>query len=173
MIACFLSHRKAWQHIVDQNYKSGLIFEDDAQIDHRQFSQALKTANSQLRDNLIIQFKLKTPSATERKLGLYNHIYAPIVAPLGLVGYLISQQAAKQLLLLTKKIDRPVDDFLRLTKLTRIYSGEIYPSGIKTIDAELGGSTIGNQNMKKQDLSFLAKLSREIKRVIYQARLIV
>jgi GR25 family glycosyltransferase involved in LPS biosynthesis len=126
-----------------------------------------------LRDNLIIRFKLKKPSTTERKLGLYNHIYVPIVAPLGLVGYLISQQAAKQLLLLTETIDRPVDDFLRLTKLTHIYSGEIYPSGIKTIDAELGGSTIGYQNMKKQDLSFLTKLLREIKRIIYQARLIV
>jgi GR25 family glycosyltransferase involved in LPS biosynthesis len=171
-IACFLSHRKAWQYIVEQQLNSALIFEDDACINKELFARALKKASLQLRDNLIIRFKNRDPHPCEHFTGIYKKIYIPLIAPHGLVAYMVSQASAQQLLNLSEKIDRPVDDFLRLIKITQIYSGEIYPSGIDHIDEKLGGSTIGYPQDTKIQLHFFQKILREARRIYQQVKMI-
>ena len=39
-IGCFLSFRKAWQNIVDQNLSAGLIFEDDVSLNLQIFKKS-------------------------------------------------------------------------------------------------------------------------------------
>lgn len=170
VIACFLSHRKAWQFIVDNNFDSALIFEDDASIDPIFFKQALQIGLNNLRQNFIIRFKLNQPKKIESFFGLYNSdIYIPLIPPPVTASYLISKESAQKLLDSSKKFDRPVDDFLKLAKYTNIYSGEIYPSGIKEISHDLGGSTI---NYKSEADSLLQKIKREIERLYYRLKLI-
>ena len=43
-IGCFLSFRKAWQNIVDQNLSGGLIFEDDVSINIDVFQNSFDAA---------------------------------------------------------------------------------------------------------------------------------
>ena len=43
-IGCFLSFRKAWQNIVDQNLSGGLIFEDDVSLNIDVFQHSFDTA---------------------------------------------------------------------------------------------------------------------------------
>jgi GR25 family glycosyltransferase involved in LPS biosynthesis len=169
VIACFLSHRKAWQYIVNNNLDSGLIFEDDAQINPQVFSQALQVGFSNLRPNVIIRFKYNEPKAIESLFGTYNdNIYFPLIPSPVTVSYLISNSTAKKLLAMTEKFDRPVDEFLKLTNHTNIYSGEVYPSGIKDISNELGGSTIGYINKD----TLWQKIKRETNRLFYRLKLL-
>lgn len=169
VIACFLSHRKAWQYIVDNDLDSGLVFEDDAMINGDLFSEALQVGFDNLRSNVVIRFKHTDSTVIESLMGKYNEqISIPIIPHPVMVAYLISKSTAIKLLALTEKIDRPVDEFLKLANKIGVYSAEVYPSGITEISSTLGGSTIGYA--KKVNL--WQKFKREIYRLYYRLNLL-
>ena len=172
LIACFLSHRKAWQYIVDNNLDSGLIFEDDVKIEPHIFNEAIKIGLNNLREDLLIRFRNQKLNKIDQLLDLYNEgIYIRYIPPTCLASYLISKQTAKKLLDLTKEFDRPVDEYLKLTKITGVYSAEVYPTGITEISEQLGGSNIGYQE-KKVNFSFFDKIILEFKRAFYRLQLL-
>jgi GR25 family glycosyltransferase involved in LPS biosynthesis len=146
-IACFLSHKKAWQQVVDQNLSSALIMEDDVRINESIFANALQLAYNHLKENCIIRFK----GSQRKKFREYflghtnNRLYVPYVPYLGAFTYLISQQTAVKLLKLSSTFDRPVDSFLQLIPHQGIYSAEIYQAGVKEISGNIGGSMIQHQ----------------------------
>ena len=50
VIGCYLSHRKFWQYVVDRNYSSAIVFEDDVRL-IPDFKNKLQYALQRLHDD--------------------------------------------------------------------------------------------------------------------------
>ena len=94
-----------------------------------------------------------------------TRLFYPAEIALGMQLQLVSRQAAKQLLKATECFDRPVDTFLQMRWLTDVSSKVASPSGVHEIDAQLGGTTIG------QKKSLWEILHREIMRPVYRFKI--
>jgi glycosyl transferase family 25 len=113
-IACALSHRKAWQSLLDSDEKWLAVFEDDVHFGHGIASlfdeswipaavELVKLETFLSRGRIAVE-----PLATfqDRKL------YRLGGSNLGTGGYLISRSAAKRMLRLTESIKIPVDSIM-------------------------------------------------------------
>lgn len=162
-IACFLSHRKVWQAIIDQNLDAGLILEDDVKLT-RDFAPALQLALEHLPEAGFI--RLPHRDNRENGIEIASYAQARLIRPqpvgLGTVAQLVSQDAARTLLNLTSSFDRPIDTFLQMTWITGLRPLTVIPSGVKEVSADLGGSTM------KKSKSLSQKIYHEIMRPIYR-----
>ena len=167
-IGCFLSHRAAWQKIVDQNLTAGLIFEDDVQIDSATFDLALNAAKEWSADYGFIQFQVRKVSLDNPELGRINdsRLLCPVPSLLRCSAQLVSYSTAVQLLELTERFDRPVDTFLQMYWATGVQPVCIVPSGVTDRTQETGGSTLSLKRSKR------AKIVREWRRFIYRRKII-
>ena len=163
-VGCFLSHRNAWQMIVDRNLTAGLIFEDDVEIDEAVFRQSLEFAKRHSRQRGYIQFQVRDIKTAYQLLAQDGNtkLISPSVTPLRCSAQLVSYEAAKELLKLTEKFDRPVDTFLQMHWITNVKLACIIPSGVSDRTQETGGSTLSIKQPWKQ------KLSREWSRAVYR-----
>lgn len=117
-IACFLSHKKCWQKLVDSNENWALIMEDDIKVSDR----ALKFIENPdwIPDGVhILQLHIwRTPwkAKVSKKyfpLDEDGDLYIPLhPAALGAQAYLISKKAAQEAIKMSPKISAPVDEFL-------------------------------------------------------------
>ncbi|NLE37279.1 MAG: glycosyltransferase family 25 protein [Pirellulaceae bacterium] len=162
-VGIFLSHRKAWSEIVAQDLEAGLILEDDVELEPNVFRPGLDLALSDLKPMDVIKFPVSRANwfASRRKARPRSR--APIVTPLGATSLLVGHAAAKRLLELTERFDRPIDTFMQMTWITGIRPRVITPSGVTEISSRLGGSTI---HAKKRPL--LETLSRSVLRPVYR-----
>ena len=165
-IGCFLSHRNAWQQIVDRNLDAALILEDDVNIDQQQLNRALELAADQCPEVAYVQFPVRQlPNAVRLVTrGSACRIVCPQVTPLRTSGQWVTRAAAECLLQHTQVIDRPVDTFLQMHWITRIQLTAIEPCGLSDLTSQLG-STIGVGNGRR--LTF-EKLSRAVNRSWYR-----
>ena len=145
-IGCFLSHRKAWQAIIDQELDAALILEDDVTFD----ADCLREAINFVMENMVagdyIQFQVRDldsscPDVSEEKYSLIQ----PRPAPLRTTAQIVTWAAAKRLLEFTTCIDRPVDAFLQLTWVTGVPVKVVLPRVVSEISQQIGGSTLGGQ----------------------------
>jgi len=167
-IGCFLSHRKAWQAIVDTGLEAGLVIEDDVEIDAPVFARALALARLHVQRHGIVQFQVREiahpgPSvAFDRDLRLTR----PVQVPLRASCTLYSRRAAQQLLAQTLPFDRPVDGHIQLHWVTGLRPCIVIPSGVCDRGGEIGGTTIQARNVP-----WLRRIRRELLRPIYRARI--
>ena len=163
-IGCFLSHRKCWQKIVDENLDYGLIFEDDAGLDPEKAMAAIALAEEHIESAGYIQFPVRAARNRLRRVAEKDgtSLFLPDVIQLRLSGQLVSKQAAQRLLSVTEKFDRPVDTFLQMHWITKIAPMFVVPSGLSDFAQASGGSTIG------QSKSLMERVSREVKRFEYR-----
>jgi len=161
-IACFLSHRKAWQAIVDQEIDAGLVLEDDVELTP-EFAAAYSAACQVLKVDSFIRFPFR-----ERESGRVvlttetSRIIEPVPVGLGMVAQLIGRGAAQRLLSATEIFDRPVDTTAQMNWVTGLKPLSVLPGGVKEISVRLGGSTI------QKSRSLPDKLKREILRPLYR-----
>ncbi|NKJ08890.1 glycosyltransferase family 25 protein [Rhizobium sp. SG741] len=165
-VACFLSHRTAWQTIVNDNLDAALILEDDAAVDEH-FSASLTLALASLKQGDFIRFPVRDGREYGRLIARAEStsLIEPICPGLGMVAQLISRDAAIKLLKASERIDRPVDVFLQMAWMTAVVPKSVVPSGVQEISACLGGSTL------KQDKTWLSKCRHEILRPIYRTKI--
>ena len=98
-IGCALSHRSAWQKIIDENLDTVLILEDDISIDkdfHSKLNTYMIQAKPLLYDVLFIGYhpasiKYILPNST-------SSIFVRSSRTYGLFGYVVSKKGAKKLL---------------------------------------------------------------------------
>lgn len=112
--ACTLSHRKAWQALLETDEKYLAIFEDDVYIsrDMRELldPHAIKTT--------VDLIKLETPTGKisyqwKPESNLKNRRLHKILSKAyGAGGYIISRQCATRLISLTEQLNAPVDEIL-------------------------------------------------------------
>lgn len=165
-IAVFLSHRAAWQRIWEGNSIAGLIVEDDVVLDPDLFGQAFGLAGSHVTEDTWIRFPWKpreTPGAVIAEAG-GARLFRPRRVALGMQAQIVGRRAAEHLLLETKQFDRPVDTFLQMTWAHKVAPLVVWPSGVRDISAELGGSTL-----TKRRRGTGARLLSEAKRAWYRA----
>ena len=168
-VGCFLSHRLAWQKIVDQKLIGALIIEDDVKIDKKKFYEGLGVGLNHLDNVGYIQFQVRKIEKYSKEIQNINNIRLLEVLPIPLrtSAQIVSYEAALKLLELTKKFDRPIDGFLQLFWSTGLKVKIISPSSVVDITNELGGSTIS----KKYSKALFIK--RTILRTLYRIKIIL
>lgn len=143
-IACFLSHRRAWQAILDLGLDAGLVVEDDADVVSPDFEAVLETAIDGLRADELVRFPHRErhePGPEVRSRGDVR-LVEPRLPALGMVMQLVGREAARRLLDASPAFDRPVDAFVQMQWLhgARILTAR--PIVIREIGGDLGGSVI-------------------------------
>lgn len=143
-IACFLSHRRAWQAILDQDLDAALVVEDDATIDAAAFADVFTAAAEGLAPEELVRFPHRErhePGPLVRARGAAR-LFEPRLPALGMVLQLVGRQAARRLLEASRVFDRPVDSFVQMQWLhgARILTAR--PIVVREICDELGGSVI-------------------------------
>lgn len=167
-IGCFQSHRLAWQRIVDQDLTAGLVLEDDVQIAPDVFEATLKAAEHWSDDFGYIQFQVRgVPENCDVVSAADNvKLVQPSPTLLRCSAQLITRPAAKHLLQMSKKFDRPVDAWLQMHWVTGIRPICVVPSGVTDRTQETGGS---NLSIK---ISLISKFSREWNRMRYRQNIV-
>lgn len=129
MVGCWLSHKKSWQYIVDNNIESALILEDDCQFED-DFQKKLQEYTKEIPENWDIVLLGTILECKGDKCGLFaklanimrknttpvanadrfisEHVYRPN-AFMGAHSYVVSNKGAKKLLSLLDKADGHVD----------------------------------------------------------------
>ncbi|MBZ0162966.1 MAG: glycosyltransferase family 25 protein [Notoacmeibacter sp.] len=163
-IGCFLSHRKAWQQILDDGLDAGLIIEDDVEIEPEAFGPALELAMRQSSPLSYIQFQVRPVNGAVATVAQEGgvRIVRPRVAELRTSAQLVGRGAAERLLDLTGRFDRPVDGFLQMSWTTGIAIDRMDPSGVSDRTQATGGSTISGGK------TFFQRVEREFKRFFYR-----
>lgn len=148
-IACFLSHRRAWQAIVDQDLDAALVVEDDATIAVPTFTEVFAAAVEGLAPEELVRFPHRErhePGPLVRSRGAAQ-LFEPRLPALGMVLQLVGREAAGRMLDASRVFDRPVDSFVQMQWLhgARVLSAR--PVVISENDAMLGGTVIQNKKM--------------------------
>ena len=161
-IACFLSHRKAWQAIVDQGLDAGLVLEDDVELT-AEFAAAYSAACNILTADSFIRFPFRERESGRAILTTETlRIIEPVPVGLGMVAQLVGREAAQRLLSATEVFDRPVDTTAQMSWVTGLKPLSVLPGGVREISVQLGGSTI------QKSRSLPDKLKREVLRPLYR-----
>lgn len=160
-IGCFLSHRLAWQALLDSEADQALIFEDDALLGP-QFRESLDRLLAQPGAWSYVQLHSHRPPAKGAPfLGCRR------LPQVEMVGQVVRRRAARALLAASQRFDRPVDSFLQLTWLTGVPVHHLGQPIVANGGDCFGGSTIARR------LSVREKLWRTVRRPLYRTALTV
>ncbi len=163
-IAVFLSHRKAWQAILEAPLRAALILEDDVSLDLALFEPALALATQAENGFVRLPQKPRETGQTLAQSGATRLIHPDEVA-LGMQAQLVTRDAARRLLAATETFDRPVDVFLQMTWHHGVEVLTVWPAGVTDISHTLGGSTL----KKRKGLG--ERIAAEVKRALFRRRL--
>lgn len=166
-VATFHSHRACWQRIVDAGLPAALILEDDLEIDTDVFLPALSLAAEHAQDGDFVRFPIKRREDAGQDVAKADGIRLSRhdAVALGMVAQLVTHGAAKALLAASARFDRPVDTFLQVTWVHGARVLTAWPTGIREVSDQLGGSLIGRKD------GLMQKLRREVLRPIYRRRI--
>ena len=165
-VACFQSHRKCWQEILDQGLEAALIVEDDVDIIDEEFMSAVKLAMKEIKMGDLIRLPVK-PREKPRNSSVKRDnisIFEPTLVGLGTQAQIVTYDAARRLLESTKRFDRPIDVYLQLRWKHGVRILTLWPNGVREHSSSLGGSLIGKEK------NYGNKLRRELLRPIYRAK---
>ncbi|MEQ9693083.1 glycosyltransferase family 25 protein [Shimia sp. SDUM112013] len=164
-VGCFLSHRKCWQKIVDEDWDAALIAEDDLAIDPEVLPALLRLVGRNATPESFIRIppKDREPLTTvidrEGDLALFT----PRRIGLQTTAQVVGRIAAKRLLAATETLDRPVDSFLQMHWVSGQPVQTILPNGARELVFG-GGSTV-----QQKSGNLPQKLLREFHRARYRA----
>ncbi|GHE01934.1 hypothetical protein U879_16800 [Defluviimonas sp. 20V17] len=162
-IGCFLSHRAAWQRLIDSDAEALALFEDDMVLDPAAFAPALTLAQRHVARMGYVQFQTRPVAGDPVDAEGSARLFRPTITPLRASGQLIHRDCAHRLLDLTAPFDRPIDTFVQMHWHTGLRPGAIHPAGLRDVAATAGGSTISQRK------SLADRLAREWKRGRYRA----
>jgi len=142
-IGCFLSHRKAWQALVDSQAKYAFVAEDDVVLGP-DFAAAQALAQAQVAPNQLIRFPMQPRETADHMVTTQGDLsmFRPKVIGLTAALYLVGREAAQTLLTRSEQFDRPVDTWLQMRWVTGVDSLTLWPAGITSAAHDHGGSTI-------------------------------
>lgn len=159
-IACFLSHRRAWEILLARGLEAALIVEDDVETDEG-FADVFAYAARRAGSNDYVRF----PRWERGEEGVVVSeegplkLTEPFLPRLGTQMQLVGREAAERLLAASAPFDRPIDSFLQMQWVhgARILSAR--PIAIREVHMQLGGTVIQKKTMPLAD-----KLRHEIRR---------
>jgi len=138
-IGCLLSHRKAWQHFLNQNDTTEcLILESDSLVvDLDLIIDNFKKVHSQYDLFFWGAFdgRMQLLRSTKETINITYSIGKPLINSLYCTyGYSINKVAAKCLLQQTGMFDYPIDYWKRRLNGSALNVGGVQPNLIKTVD---------------------------------------
>ena len=154
-IGCYLSHLRAFQHLIDSPHQAAIILEDDAEItpEFAAHLPALEEAANNIDVIFLCDRRPKRPSltlgTTSSGLSLCFKKYANI----GANGYVIHRTAAAKILADYHKFGLEIDTLLNRWWVTGLTVATTSPELVTHVDM---GSHIGYDNIVKKR-SFLQK----------------
>jgi len=166
-VACFQSHRKCWQEILDRSLEAALIVEDDVDIIDEEFAAAVKLAMKEIKMGDLIRFPMKPRERPRNRSVKQDNIsiFEPTLIGLGTQAQIVTYDAARRLLEKTERFDRPIDVYLQLRWKHGVRILTLWPNGVREHSSSLGGSLIGKEKRNGN------KLLRELLRPLYRAKL--
>lgn len=143
-IGCFLSYRKAWQAIIDEDREAGLIVEDDVAPASPRFAEVIRAAGGTIRPHEYIRFPLheRADRGPAARTAGDMRLCEPRLPGLGMQMQLVGREAARLLLAASEAFDRPVDSFVQMQWLHGARVLAALPVVIREIDFLLGGTVI-------------------------------
>ncbi len=167
-IGCFLSHRKAWQTILDQDLDAAVILEDDVAFEPQHLRDSINFLERHVVPGDYIQFQVRDIAVSHPTVATGDGyaIVQPCPVPLRTTAQLVTREAAHRLLDASKCFDRPVDTFLQMTWMTGVPVKVALPRVVREISQQLGGSTLGSFGRP-----WYEKLRKEILRPLYRAQI--
>lgn len=151
-IAAFLSHRKAWQKIVDDGVDVGLVLEDDVACQPI-FNDTVRACLSDIKAGDFVRFA-KNMREKQREMLIVQanfSMFVPRHVGLGMLAQIVTRDAALCLLERTAFFDRPVDTYLQMRWISGVTMKTVQPVLVADISAELGGTTVQTKNKPKSN----------------------
>lgn len=170
-IACFLSHRKALQNFLDSSEDEYMVLlEDDAEFifDPTSIFNELNENFQSPHRPIIIKLYAKRSKKIDPFIEILPgiKIATPKTIPLSASAQIFNRLAAKKFLTATKKIFFPVDVAIQFASSFETTVLQITPNLTRSIDNEVGGSTI-SRSTKGKPFDWLA---REFGRTIFRSK---
>lgn len=162
-IGCFLSHRSAWQSIVERGLEAAVILEDDVELEPRAFGRAVGLAVDAARHHGLVRLPLMERTGVFQRRAGAPSVTRPVVLPLGTQAQVVSADAARRLLEASRTFDRPIDVFLQMRWVTGLDGCVVSPSGVHDAVGRVGGSTIQSRSRGAREI-----LRREVRRPLYR-----
>ena len=164
-IACFLSHRKAWRMLVEENLDGAFILEDDVVFlpGAAQYMREIANFAKSAQPLVVKIFSKRRVTGKETQLSRQTRLVEPILAPIGAQGAYINKAAAERLLTHSEKFYDPVDVFLQRTWTHGVKIQVLTPNAVDETSARLGGTTLRSG---KTEIS--SRIRREIMRPIFR-----
>lgn len=144
-IACFLSHRRAWQTILDSGLDAGLIVEDDVAVANPLFRRVLGHAIGAVQPEDFIRFPMHERTEGPASQRDEPSIIEPRLPGLGMQMQLVGHEAARRLLAASEVFDRPVDSLVQMQWLHGARVRSARPVVVTEVDFAIGGSTVQNK----------------------------
>lgn len=168
-IGCFLSHRKAWQALLDSDFDAALVLEDDVELDLGPFTASLELASGAVGRGRLVRFpnRLHGDKGSVVISSNGSALIEPRRVGLGMVTLMLDREAAGTLLAQSGQFDRPVDTFIQMRWQHGVPIRAVRPSGVSEISGQLGGSTI-----HRRATGLGAKAAREVARALYRLALL-
>ncbi|WEX11190.1 glycosyltransferase family 25 protein [Chelativorans sp. AA-79] len=162
-VACFLSHRRAWQMVIEHGLEAGLVIEDDVEL-LPQFGNALDLGLERAATADFLRFP-KQPREHGEALAQAgeSRLFVPRMVGLGMQAQLVGREAARRLLAFTDEFDRPVDTAIQMRWLHGVRVLSSTPVSVREVAATLGGTTV-----QRKGKSLSETLGREFHRARYR-----
>jgi GR25 family glycosyltransferase involved in LPS biosynthesis len=165
-IGCFLSHRKAWQAMLDEGLDAALIVEDDVEPIGETFDRVLDFALAHMgpADYIRFPYRERTDGGPVVASGDGVRLMRPAHVGFGTQMQLVGRDAAALLLAATRTFDRPIDAMIQMRWLIDIRVLAARPTAIRQVAHLLGGTVV-----QKKSKPFGEVLGREVRRAVYRA----
>lgn len=153
-VACSLSHKRAWQQIIDQNLDFAIVLEDDVEL-LENFSAVLTLLSELPHGNwdFIKLYALRRGSGKNiaDRCDFKGHTFVTYHRfPLGCVGQAVSRQGAESLTQNLPYVTEPVDGQLKSWWETGVFPFGLTPYCLTT---DLGGVSDINPDGKLEDMT--------------------
>jgi GR25 family glycosyltransferase involved in LPS biosynthesis len=167
---CFMSHRVAWQKLLNSEHQFGIILEDDVELDPNAADNLLKALtwlDTEEPRYLKLYAKRRQGGKIIQALDGTSSIRVPKLPPLGTQAQAINRAAAERLLACSNTFGSPVDVFLQTWWIHKVQVAVVQPNSFHEISTRLGGSTI--QSSLKGGL--MKKIFRSFIRLKFRTKL--
>ena len=164
-VGAFLSHRKAWQAILDGDFDAGLVVEDDVAFDPESLAAILELAKRAFQPNDYLRFpqRLRDDHGLTVAEAKNARLIRPRLPGRRMFMQLVGREAAQNLLDATQRFDRPVDSYLQMRWLLPVRVLAARPLCVREISGTLGGTTI-----QAKTRPFPDRLMREVARPLHR-----
>ena len=168
-IACFCSHRRAWERVVALG-RPMLVCEDDLEIDG-DLVATLEALKARFEGAAAVKLYAKRrPSGASETLGA-SRLVRPRLVPLGCVAVWMTPGAATRYLAASRTFHEPVDVFAQRLGAHGVATWVLDPAPVREVSARLGGTTLAAPRRADGTRPLAPRILRELRRPAFRARL--